>query len=117
MDTAELDRMEKLAKDAADEKARVDKDTKDAAKVAAKQAKTGAPSDADDGSPPVVRKRPAAAPSSKDGTCRVEWSRHQVVAVSGKTGPGSSKVFSFKAHGGDDGARKKARKWLAEHNA
>jgi hypothetical protein len=117
MDMNELDRMEKLAKDAADEKARVDKVTKDDAKAAAKQAKKGAAGDADDGSPPVVRKRPASAPSSKAGICRVEWSRHQVVAVSGKTGPSSSKVFSFEAHGGDDGARKKARKWLAEQNA
>ncbi len=106
MDTTELARMEQLAKDAADEKASVDKVAKDAAKAAK-----------DDGSQPAMMKRPAAAPNSKAGLCRVEWSRQQVVAVSGKTGPGSSKVFSFKAHGGDDGARKKARKWLAEHNA
>jgi hypothetical protein len=142
MNMQELDRMEKLAKDAADEKVRVDKVTKDAAKAAAKaaakqakddgsqpvtakvaakaaakQARDAAKAAKDDGSQPAMMKRPAAAPNSKDGLCKVEWSRQQVVAVSGKTGPGSSKVFSFKAHGGDDGARKKARKWLAEQNA
>ena len=45
---------------------------------------------------------------------RVEWSRSQVVAVTGRKGPGSTRTFKFLSKNQVDAASRAARFWLAE---
>jgi hypothetical protein len=55
----------------------------------------------------------AKAKNASGAVLSVEWSRQQVLARTGKVGPGNNKAFKFKAEKDVPAARRSAMQWLA----
>ena len=56
-----------------------------------------------------ILKKPARADK---GSCRIEWTREQVVAHTGRSGPGNFKTFTLKTYGNYEVAMREALEWL-----